>query len=141
VTLAESLIQLSNVSFVVVANSAARVKMSQPKRDQPRLLDLVREWWKSHPSLHKIKPENIRSKPAATYLYELRGEFFDVDNPAFGIQCTCCDIWWITVRDGAMSWAYYRESDPRHEVKICSVADPKFLEHLELALKTIYHPG
>ena len=141
--LVESLIRLSNVIFVVVANSVARAKMSQPKRDQPRLLDLVREWWKSHPALHKVNPNNIRSKPAANYKYELRGDFTEAirEDPSFGIQCDCCDIWWVVVHDGVMKWAYYKESDPRHEERICSVADPKFLEHLEHALKNVYHPG
>lgn len=115
--------------------------MSQPKREQPRLLDLVREWWKDHPEIHKIKRENIKSKPSASYLYELRGDWIDQDDPAFGIQCTCCDVWWIVVRNGMMKWAYTKEDDPSHEEKICSVADPKFLHHLEHALKNIYHTG
>lgn len=133
--LVESQTLLSNVTFVVAVNNAARVK---PMKNQPRILDLVRDWWKSHPGLHKIKPSNQRVHRSAKY--ELQADPPWVEDPAFGFQCTCCEVWWIVIRDGAMNWAYFKEDEPMHHVYICTIADPEFFPKLEHTLNTIYHP-
>lgn len=133
----ESQIRLSNVTFVVVVNNVARVKQMS---DQPKILDLVREWWKDHPELHKIKLENQRTR-LGDFHYELKSDPPWGDDPAFGFQCTCCNVWWIIIRSGVMSWAYHKEGHPLHRTQEGHISDPKFFDKIEHALKVTYHPG